>query len=288
MSHLHHYVQYFQKENLYSNKVHSKIKESYTLACQLILQKDYAQCDFAKAFNLPFEDTSKHKDFIATDELIKNNFMDVHKGFMQVLTKAKQKRAGIEKEFLGITKTFVLSCIKGMRRRLPFDSEIINKSEVAYFNNISNPETWEDLAKNFTNIITLENSDEFEQEVRRLIFQWNNIKLDIEGFNKNYISAWNYLSSDYPNVSKLAQALLVFPYSSSSVESSFSKLKGYKTIYRNRLLHENIEASLLIQQRDSKDKSLEITPGMIEKYSNLWKKQEIDAKFTTGFSSSFQ
>jgi len=110
------------------------------------------------------------------------------------------------------------------------------------------------------------------------IFQWHLIKGDIDGFNKNYVAVWCYLAQDYPNLARLAQALLVFPYSSASVESSFSKLKGYKTLYRNRLLVGNLEASMLIQQRDLKEKDFEVTAGMKEKYYNMWKKDTEDSK----------
>jgi len=50
LSHLHHYIIYFQQENLYYSKVLSKIKESYTLACHFVLKSDYSHCDFTKAF----------------------------------------------------------------------------------------------------------------------------------------------------------------------------------------------------------------------------------------------
>jgi len=74
-----------------------------------VLQSDNAHCGFIKAYNLLFEDSNKHKDFLATDENIKKNFLNAYKNFQPILSKAKQKRPGIEKEFLGITKSYLLS-----------------------------------------------------------------------------------------------------------------------------------------------------------------------------------
>ena len=165
-----------------------------------------------------------------------------------------------------------------MKHRLPFESKIINQSEVAYFVNCKKKETWDELATQFDDIITPDNTDEFEREVRMFVFQWETLKEDIDSFNKNYVAAWFYLSQDYPNLARLAQALLVFPYSSASVESSFSKLKGYKTLYRNRLLPETIEASMLMQQRDKKEQNFKITSGMKTNYSNMWKQDTDESK----------
>ena len=64
-----------------------------------MLQSDNAHCGFIKAYNLLFEDSNKHKDFLATDENIKKNFLNAYKNFQPILSKAKQRGQELKKSF---------------------------------------------------------------------------------------------------------------------------------------------------------------------------------------------
>ena len=84
------------------------------------------------------------------------------------------------------------------------------------------------------------------------------------------IKRWEILSKDFPNMAKLAHALLVLPYTTAPVESTFSEFKAFKTCYRNRINVLNLEASILAEQ-EFKLENPKIFPKMIEKYLNMWK-----------------
>ena len=71
-------------------------------------------------------------------------------------------------------------------------------------------------------------------------------------------------------MAELAKAILVLPYSTAPVESTFSKFKALKTPYRNRLDVENLEASIIVEQSLSGE-AFVLRPTMLEKYSNMWK-----------------
>ena len=65
-------------------------------------------------------------------------------------------------------------------------------------------------------------------------------------------------------MSKIAFALLVLPYSTSPVETTFSAFKAFKTCYTNRINVSNLEASILGQQEFVLG-NMEIQPKMVEK-----------------------
>jgi len=84
--------------------------------------------------------------------------------------------------------------------------------------------------------------------------------------NKNLLEVWNQHSVKFPLLFKLAKALMVMPYSSCFIERIFSKIVDIKTLKRNRLGIQGLEACLLIKQEFGDD-GLEISPEMLAKYN---------------------
>ena len=64
----------------------------------------------------------------------------------------------------------------------------------------------------------------------------------------NLIHLWSEFGKDFPNLSQLALALLILPYSTISVERCFSQLKHIKDYRRNRILSPNVEGALLARE----------------------------------------
>lgn len=78
------------------------------------------------------------------------------------------------------------------------------------------------------------------------------------------------LENDYPFLAALAKALIILPYSTGRVKSTFSEFRAFKTNYRNTLSLENVQASVLVEQ-NFKNNGLQILPEMKAKYFEMWK-----------------
>ena len=52
---------------------------------------------------------------------------------------------------------------------------------------------------------------------------------------RSIIERWNILEKDYPTLASLAKALLVSPYSTTTVESTFSQFKAFKTLLQKQI-----------------------------------------------------
>jgi len=267
---------YFQKDTLLYNQVIDKIKEGYVIFGQMLLKPDYENSSFDQIFAIPFdkpEDTDS-RNKLATDEEFKKSFLTRYNEFGGLIESAKEKvRRGIEKEFFGIAKDFITKAIIQMKRRLPFNQETLNQSLVIYLEEEKfEIQTWRELGRKFPNIITSQRTLEFEEELGRFSNKYSKIKSKYTSPKTSILITWDLLDEDFPNMALLAKALIILPYSSSSVESTFSRLKGFVSPHRNRLSVENIEASLLISQSHHK-KGTEITEDMVFRCSQIWDNQ---------------
>ena len=159
-----------------------------------------------------------------------------------------------------------------MKEKLPFTDEIFNHSEVIYLESFDS-NAWRNLKERFPNVITANRCNAFEEELSRFQFNFKNISSRHILSEKSIIYTWNKLSKDYTNLARLAKALMVLPYTTAPVESTFSMFKVFKDPYRNKLSYQGLEASLLIEQASGTNTVI-ITPDMIEKYEKLWENPE--------------
>jgi len=272
---------YFQKDTLLYNQVIDKIREGFTIFGQMLLKLPYENSSFEQLFTIAFEnpEDNNSKNKLSNDEEFKTSFLTKYSEFKDRIETAKAKiRRGIEKEFFGIAKSFITKAIIKMKNKLPFNHDTLNQSLVIYLEDKEfNIETWRLLGKRFVNVITPQRTLDFEEELERFKIQYSKIKDKYTSPKTSIITTWDLLSEDYPNMTLLARALVVLPYSSSNVESTFSRLKAFVSPYRNCLSAENIEASLLISQ-SYENKSVEITSEMVLKCSQIWENKSSRAK----------
>jgi len=125
----------------------------------------------------------------------------------------------------------------------------------------------------FPTIITKEHEISYLDEIDSFSLRYKNIVQEHKASGMSIIKRWKLLKEDYPNLFQVAKALLIIPYSTSTVESLFSEFRAFKTNYRNRLNVANLEASVLAEQYFRKENP-RILPAMIDKYFTLWKKEE--------------
>lgn len=269
---------YFQKDTLLYIQVIDKIREGYTIFGQMLLKPSHENSSFDDIYHISFDKTGNNdsKNKIATDEEFKMGFLKRYSEFKERVESAKIAiRSGIEKEFFGIARDFVTKALNKMKEKLPFEQDVLNQSLVIYLEDREfNIDTWRSLGKTFLNVIRDKKILEFEEELERFKIQYLKIKDKYTSPRTSIITTWNLLYDDYPNMTLLARALIVLPYSSSSVESTFSRLKAFVTPYRNRLSVENVEASLLIGQSDE-SQSLETVHEMMLKFSKIWEEKPL-------------
>ena len=270
---LNHYNVYFQKDSLVLNQVLEKIREGYTLFAQMLLDESSQDLDFDQIYTKLDKNTLKNIE--STDgtnlENFRRNFLSRYSEFTNLIDEAKNDLLpNFDSLFFSSARNFIRNVLIIMREKLPFENKILLQSESIYFEQKRfDLEVWRQLGKSFPNIIKQDRLIEYEEEIHRLKFNYLRIKEKHESQKTSILKTWNRLSQDYPNVAMLARALLVFPYSTASVESIFSKFKVYKTPYRSRLSVESLEASLLIEQSFENEEP-QILPEMLEKYVKLW------------------
>lgn len=270
------YNEYFQRDDLYYNQVLENIKEAFVVMTKTIIKKDHSEMNFQKAIQIPFEKLTD-KDIINgiyspevkaqlfTNSEFETNFLkkyDSVKNLISLMT-LDQKN-----QIITSTIKFIYISLKKMKKKLPYNNEVINLSQIIYFEDDFKAEKWLKLKDLFPNILkTPKMRDELVREIEKM--EYNYKKLKTKYFNPthdiSFIEVWNHLKPTYPNMCELARALIVLPYSSVSVERIFSSLKDIKTKKRSRLTTENLESCLLGYQH-FRTEALQITEKMIEDY----------------------
>lgn len=253
LNRLQYYQKIFQDPFMFPNRVLEKIRECFTLFCRVLLKESNQDMSFQELYRVKFPDkpdATKEKLLAGIEEFSKLFLARYETTFLEPLTIAKNQKPSIEKEFYMYAREFYYSTMIKMKEKLPFAHDILIKSESIYLEhwNKESIETWRKLGNAFPNIITLGNVQQYGEEIERFQLNFQKIGLQHRSFGNSILTTWRELHHDYPNMSLLAQALLVLPYSSSVVESLFSVLKSFKTPYRNRLSSENLEASLMMNQ----------------------------------------
>ena len=201
---------------------------------------------------------------------IETNFLKKYDSVKNLLSQMDPTK---KQTIISATIKFIALCLKKMKKKLPYNNEVINLSQIVFFEQEFSAEKWLRLKDLFPNIIkTTKKRDEFVRETEKMEYNYQKIKSKY--FNPthdlSYIEVWNHLQTTYPNMYDLARALIVLPYSSVSVERIFSSLKSIKTPKRSRLTTENLESCLLGYQHFGTE-TLQITEKMMQDYEALKK-----------------
>lgn len=130
------------------------------------------------------------------------------------------------------------------------------------------------LAAQFSNIISKDELSLFNLETSRLTFAGLDVRKRIKKGGANYLEGWKQVEQDFPLIYRLARAIWTLPYSSASIERNFSVMGDIKTIKRNKLSLPNLEACLLTKQALSKpnesDEDIFSTTEILSRYSNIF------------------
>ena len=124
------------------------------------------------------------------------------------------------------------------------------------------------LSAKFSNVISHREFTNFKSELDVLEFHFEDTGRPIQN-SRSYIEAWKN-EKQYPLTYRLARAVQVLPCSSVPIERRFSCATDVKTIKRNNLSVESIEACLLSKQFFG-NKDFYFTEEMQEKYKTVRK-----------------
>ena len=273
------YNEFFQKQDLYYNDILNEIKEAFLIFTRAIIKKDTRNIDFNDAISIPFEAnkdkdilqgnySSEVKSLLLSHEEFENSFLKKYDSIKsKVVLMSNEKK----KEILDSAIKFLYICLRNMKKKLPYNNEVLELSQVIYFEeNDFSIEKWLKLKDLFPNVLrTSQAKDEYVRETEKMEINYK--KLRTRYFNPtvdvSYLEVWNHLKSTYPNMNLMARTLLVLPHSSVPVERIFSSMKDIKVPKRSRLTTQNLEACLLGYQHFGTEK-LRITDKMMEDYQN--------------------
>ena len=189
---------------------------------------------------------------------------------------AQLQEEELEKNFED-NRDLILKILVEMKTSLPFEDELLKQTQVVFLREWKE-EDWNKLARRFTNIISKQSERHFNAEMKRMAINFKGLSLEHEKSQKTILETWNHLFKKYPEMARLAMAVLVLPSSTVSVERVFSNMKDIKTSKRNRLNVDNLETCLLIYN-SYKTLDFDITNEMDQKFKDLWKKEkEIESK----------
>jgi len=271
---LHYYTHYFQNGSHLMNHIVSEIKTSYNEFVAYLMKTPFDKPEKEKnyfdiVFPFPIEGPS---DKLKSLTEFKEFFLGKFECFKAEIQELMTKKSTIELEFIKTAKDFITITVKEMRERLLFQNDIVMKSLIVYWPAEVEKSAWSSLAKLFPKI--LPNIHDIESELDRFCAAYGSLRPPQEKPLASKITeTWANLDKQYPLITKLAQALMVLPYTSAEVESTFSRFKVFKSPYRNKLSTANLEASLLSEQFFGAQ-AFRILPEMYERYTTMWQEQK--------------
>lgn len=94
---------------------------------------------------------------------------------------------------------------------------------------------WETIALQFTNIVDKHNEAAFQNELDIFEFNFKELSAKLVQSGQTLVQFWPSQEESYPLITKLAVASPTLPYSSVSIERTFSILRDIREPKRNRL-----------------------------------------------------
>jgi len=260
-------VVYFEQENFDYAYIIPKLQRTYKFWGQYILKEEFLELE--SLFSVPTKDMQKFQTYLKSDEEFIETFNEKYDSFQ-----VYEQRLG--KEFLSklyqVAKDFIVEAFIKMKEYLPLQDEMLLNCEVLSMTKMDK-QKWFGLAKFFSNIVKSSEFISFQHQMELFEEEYGALK---EEFSKtsNKLTFWNSLGAEYSLIKKLTITLFTLNYSTVGIERTFSMLTDIKTMKRNRLTVDSVEAILLIRSTLNEQEGLNITEEMIQNYTKLWKTQK--------------
>ena len=268
------HIQYFEKDTHNYSTIMPKLKETFIMCCRFAIKEKSFGADpsfdiqFKTLKGLPFYNRVKLKPHLKTDKEFKEYFMEKYeefRNFSQIMPKK------VMEKLFTTAKNFMTELVCQMRERIPFDDDFLESCEALKMKTIDKS-SWQKLASKLKPII---DSQGIQDELEIAEYNFEDLQHSFRAIGENQIKFWKNKSTEYPIMSKIALAVFTLPYSSVSIERTFSMLKDIRDPRRNRLSCEGTEACLLGHQQLGSISNLSVNHKEIDlTMRNIWKSKD--------------
>jgi len=247
---INHYNIVFQNQGLDIAQLKYQIYECFAMILELVIIPSKLDLqDLKKYFTINWPNLENHEIwFLDSEDLVKK----LQKEHSQELSKLRNLTSAQQEAFTKTFQIFIAKILDLMIFYLPLEGSIIDSfdfihalsdfselsSKALHFNNYFNivdDSQIGDLKKEIVKLTSRRRS-KYEQGTSDILHIWDRIEQD---------NSENFKFTLLPKLVNAAQSL---PTSSSDVEQTFSGVKLIKTLLRNRLSVDKVEAILLILQ----------------------------------------
>jgi len=277
------YIKDFQRENMNMTEIVETVKECQLMFAEYILdlsadnlrnesqsQKKSKVYDQIYEVLTPVlkerEESYLFDTYERKEDSFRENFLNKHTEFVQILSDMED----IQDEFFANARSFLTTAFNQIKTRLPDPDSIIFLTESLKMNDKSCIDKVRTIANRFKNVISEAELGIFNKELIKLQYRFEEIHDKIT--KHSFFEAWESEKNKFPLVYRLARAIQTLPYSTTFIERSFSSALNIKTLKRNRITTNNLEACLLVKQ-EVQENDIEFIPEMFDKYSQKIQKE---------------
>ena len=263
----------YQSQNLEIQELYRLMKNCVEMMLDIILVQEKIPQDFNDLNLIPWKDDSIKEYILDDNEFIKRMGRELHNDLLFIETITDQSK---KTEVINFCKSFLLKLIHGLVIYLPLGNKEIKLFD---FVKLEKKEEVKQKTLEFNKVFQL-NHDEL-----LIVKEINNLFGEEFFRSRSSLETWAWIESQYnqktlkhkpefPVLSEIFKLAHVLPVSSAGVEQSFSTLKMLKTSLRSQLKESTVESLMLIQQDYDPMKSFEISPRLLEIYTETRKQYE--------------
>lgn len=278
------YIKTFEKDNLEITNLVRLLKHSKVIIGEYLFKlTGNEKYDHLLEILKMNDGEEAYQDSLRNEAEFQDYFLAKNSEFKALINEIdSEKRNDLSAKFFQYAKGFLKTAFDGMQNRLPKPDSALMNADAILLRSDHDIERLKLLAAQFGNIIEDFEISDFHNETERLEQERVEINRVIENHKANPLYAWRQESESFPLVYRLLRALELLPYSTCSVERTFSGVKNIKTEKRNKLKVGKVEAALLYKQ-DFKEKEgkagkevkdFSLNPEILKYYEQLCKTTE--------------
>lgn len=268
------HIEYFEDNNREYSTILPKVIETLIMTAKFVIAEENLQIPIGKSYldcllELPFKDKNKMAHYICDLASFKKQFL-LKYSYLELDLKFCSEE--FCEKYYSFAKDFFVEVICKMLEYIPFGNSILNSCEVVRAERFDALK-WTNLAKQFTNIVGPQQQAAFHNQLDMYEYNFSKFPSLSHESVETVLQFWNSKMNVYPLLSKIALACLTLPYSSVSVERTFSHLRDIKHSKRNRLCADAVEACLLAHHELKDEENFTISKEMLANYKVMWSKK---------------
>lgn len=255
----------FQTRHLSIHKLKSQTKLCYNNIAELIIKPDYHQHNPSNILGQDLDTEGVQKKLLMD---AKEFEMTVFNCFTDVMHEDLDETQ--RKDLYETFQPFLVSLLVYLGKYLPLQDKLVGVLDFVQLRGSTGE--IKDKMVQFNNKFKIIKPEELQHE-------FGNLMADgIEKYRKEddaVLSMWNAIEkAGYRKLAMLANAAQTLPSGSSDIENTFSETKLFKTLLRNQLSDQSLEALLLIDQEFKIHNRFHVSDGLLALYENNFSKKK--------------